>query len=208
MGAGRKGALLAVAVLICSTGSSAALALPASIPAPMALTASTPSVASVTADIPKFAQVAPNFYRGGMPSAAALRELRDGGIKTVVSLAGEKKYLEAERTAVHELGMKFVHIPLKAWRKPSNNDIDAFLQVVARKEKEPVFVHCVHGRDRTGAMVAMYRIQHDSWSAERAYDEMKQHGFRTFFRPLVSAVNSFEKRNRAAVASEPQPAVR
>jgi protein tyrosine/serine phosphatase len=40
------------------------------------------------------------------------------------------------------------------------------------------------GRHRTGEMTAIYRITHDGWAAEKAYDEMKKYDFEdSFFYP-------------------------
>lgn len=157
-------------------------------------------VLQAAADIPNMSIVAPNLYRGGMPNEEALEQLQRSGIKTIVSLANEKKYVEWERAATKRLGLKFVHIPLSAWKEPSQNDIEAFLTVVAKKDREPVFVHCVHGRDRTGTMVAIYRINNERWSADSAYEEMKARGFRTFFMSLKKSVFDFAERKQDQMA--------
>lgn len=186
----RAGRALFAAVSISAV---AAFANP-SVAMPLPVVTSPSSVMQASASIPNMAQVAPNFYRGGMPDEQALEELKASGITTIVSLANEKKYLAPEREMTKRLGLRFVHIPLSIWKKPKRNDIDAFLQVIERKDREPVFVHCVYGRDRTGTMVAMYRVEHDHWSADRAYAEMKQHGFRRILFGLSSSVHDFEKR--------------
>jgi protein tyrosine/serine phosphatase len=46
--------------------------------------------------------------------------------------------------------------------------------------QQPVFVHCQGGRHRTGVMTALYRITHDSWTADQAYEEMKEYRFARF----------------------------
>lgn len=180
-------ARLAIALVLTAVPSAHAFPTNVTIPA---------QVLRAADEIPNMAQVAPNLYRGGMPNEAALAELRRAGITTVVSFANEKKYLNAELNATKRLGMKFIYIPLSAWQKPSQNDVDAFMSVIDKKDREPVFVHCVHGRDRTGAMVAMYRIRNEGWPASMAYTEMKERGFRTFFRNLSKAVFEFEKRQQ------------
>ncbi len=152
-----------------------------------------PTIVAASAEIPNLSQVSPILYRGGMPTDSGLALLQQAGITTIVSLANENKYLAAERDTAHRLGLKFVHIPLSLWRKPSQNDIDGFLQTVTTKNGEPTFLHCVHGTDRTGTMVAIYRIRYNGWSAEQAYEEMKDTGFRPFFHRLASAVFNFEK---------------
>ena len=41
----------------------------------------------------------------------------------------------------------------------------------------PVYVHCKGGRHRTGALTAVYRITHDNWTADKAWEEMKEFEF-------------------------------
>ena len=53
----------------------------------------------------------------------------------------------------------------------------AFLRVVADPARVPVFVHCSHGADRTGAMTAAYRVVVQGWDKEEAIREMIQGGF-------------------------------
>jgi tyrosine-protein phosphatase SIW14 len=149
-------------------------------------------VQAVSLNIPNFGQVDNNFYRGGMPNEAGLQQLRDAGVKTIVSLANERKYVGPERAVAKKLGMQFIYIPMSAWREPSQNQIDSFLSVVNRKDEQPVFVHCVHGEDRTGAMVAIYRMQ-TGWSEERAYQEMLSKGFHRIFLNLSEGVRDFAK---------------
>jgi tyrosine-protein phosphatase SIW14 len=149
-------------------------------------------VQAASLNIPNFAQVDRNMYRGGMPNEAGLQQLRDAGIKTIVSLANEKKYVEPERALAKKLGMQFVYIPMSAWREPTQNQIDSFLSVVNRNDEQPVFVHCVHGEDRTGAMVAIYRMQ-TGWTEDRAYQEMLSKGFHRIFLNLSEGVRDFAK---------------
>jgi protein tyrosine/serine phosphatase len=150
---------------------------------------SLPSIAE--ADIPNFAQVDENLYRGGMPSEQGLRQLKDAGVRTIISLANERKYVDGERAAAEKLGMHFIFIPLSAWRGPRQNDIDAFLSLVDAKDHAPIFVHCMHGQDRTGAMIAMYRMQHDGWTEKKAYDEMLDNGFHRVFFRMADTVKDF-----------------
>lgn len=144
-------------------------------------------------NIPNLHKVDENFYRGGMPNELGLRQLKAAGVTTIVSLANERRYREPEREMAQRLGFKFVHIPLSPWREPSANDIDAFLSVVNNKDAEPVFVHCLHGEDRTGAMVAIYRLDH-GWTRQAAFDEMRERGFHRIFLNLSDAVSEAAER--------------
>jgi protein tyrosine/serine phosphatase len=67
-------------------------------------------------------------------------------------------------------------IPFLAWH-PEDEDVVRFLQIVADPSKTPVFVHCRRGVDRTGTMVAIYRIAVQGWSRGEAIREMTEGGF-------------------------------
>jgi protein tyrosine phosphatase (PTP) superfamily phosphohydrolase (DUF442 family) len=140
--------------------------------------------------IPNLAIVAPNFFRGGQPSYDGLRKLKAAGVKVDVCLDNERSYIADESQQAQALGLKFVSIPLNAFRHPTDMDILRFLDITARKDSEPLFVHCVHGRDRTGAMVAIYREVKEHIAPDVAYQEMLEHGFRPMFKALTDTVFS------------------
>ena len=58
------------------------------------------------------------------------------------------------------LGMKFVHAPFYGVFGQS----DAFYEkIVGELKKGGVYVHCLHGRDRTSLVVALYRVLVEEW---------------------------------------------
>jgi protein tyrosine/serine phosphatase len=73
--------------------------------------------------------------------------------------------------------MKFVQIPMTTHQVPTAAQITEFLGIVNNKSTQPVYVHCVGGRHRTGVMTAVYRITNENWSAAQAFAEMKQFKF-------------------------------
>jgi protein tyrosine/serine phosphatase len=52
-------------------------------------------------------------------------------------------------------------------------------------------VHCHRGADRTGAVIACYRIAHDGWSSKQALNEAKSFGMRWTQMGLKRYVESF-----------------
>ena len=74
-------------------------------------------------------------------------------------------------------GMKFVRFPLTTDVAPSPATIQKFLALVNDPANQPVYVHCMGGRHRTGAMTAVYRMTQEGWDAQRAFAEMKQYKF-------------------------------
>lgn len=73
--------------------------------------------------------------------------------------------------------MKFFRIGLTTSAAPDSKQVAQFLKLVDDPANQPVFVHCHGGRHRTGVMTAIYRFTHDSWSADRAFTEMKHYDF-------------------------------
>ena len=73
--------------------------------------------------------------------------------------------------------MKFVRIPMSTTARPTQAVIDQFLKLVNDQANQPVYVHCMGGRHRTGVMTAIYRMTTDAWTPVRAFSEMKQYKF-------------------------------
>ncbi len=143
--------------------------------APVRLDPSSPYAA---AHIDNFAEVAPGIYRGGQPDAAGFRALKDAGVKTVVNLRTSG---DEEAAA---LGLDVVQMPMPAFPSisaPDDARLKAFLDVVTDPGRQPVFVHCAHGCDRTGLMCALYRVQVCGWPSDKAVEEMRSFGWSEWF---------------------------
>lgn len=128
-------------------------------------------------DIPNFNKVDDILYRGGQPTEGGLRKLDNIGIKTIINLSNENKKVNMEKEIASKLGVNLINIPLNVYQAPTDDEVLRFLSIVTDKEKQPVFVHCESGRDRTGAMVAMYRVVVSGWTIKQAYNEAKRLGF-------------------------------
>jgi protein tyrosine/serine phosphatase len=117
------------------------------------------------------------LYRGAQPSMESFAILSELNIKTVVNLRWQPGPVARERRRVEELGMQFEHISLNYWTLPQQKNVDDFLELLDDEQLRPIFVHCLHGKDRTGIMIAMYRILRCGWSLHQAYEEMVHCGF-------------------------------
>jgi len=135
------------------------------------------SVSGVTID--NFGKINDNYYRGSQPNQDEFTQLKRLGIKTVIDL--REDYKKNEETWVRDLGMTYVRIPLKTRVAATEEQWKSFLGLVNDPANQPVYVHCKGGRHRTGAMTAIYRITHDSWTADQAYQEMKDYDFENGF---------------------------
>jgi len=122
--------------------------------------------------LPNLYKVSDDLYRGAQPTAEGMRRLKALGIKTVINL----RTFHSDRDEIDSTGLDDEHIRIGAWN-PGEEDIVRFLQIATDKERTPVFVHCMHGADRTGVMVAAYRVAVHGWSKQEAIAEMTTGGF-------------------------------
>ena len=125
--------------------------------------------------IKNFGKVNDNYYRGSQPNKPQLAALKAIGVNTIIDL--RRDYVPNERGWASELGLKYFNIPLRPGTRATKEQTEYFLRLVNDPANAPVYVHCKGGKHRTGALTAVYRITHDNWTAEQAYEEMKQYGF-------------------------------
>jgi len=132
--------------------------------------------------LPNFGQVTENLYRGGQPTSDGFRTLRSMGVGIVVNFREEPKETANEKREVESLGMKSVDIPWSANHDPSSAQIVEFLDLVRANPNSKIFVHCQRGADRTGTMIAAYRIAVEHKSVAEAVSEMHRYHYDWLFR--------------------------
>ena len=139
-----------------------------------------------------FGRVETRLYRGGQPSDAGFVALKNLGIDIVVSFTIGDTGTAAERRRVESLGMAFVNLPWSAIHTPSHEEVAAFLELLRSHSDKTIFVHCWQGVDRTGVMIALFRIAFDHWTAAQALDEMRAFHYHYIFQPhLLRYVEQF-----------------
>ena len=122
--------------------------------------------------VPNFHQVDEHIYRGAQPRGQGFANLAKLGIKTVIDLRGE----HSEESAVQSAGMRYVRLPWREFKAPTDSQIVEVLALLNDSSEWPVFVHCRRGADRTGTAIACYRIANDHWSNRQALAEAKRFG--------------------------------
>ena len=138
--------------------------------------------------LPNFAKVSDDLYRGAQPTREGFKRLKEMGIRTIVSL----RAFHSDKEMIKGLGFNYVNISFKTWH-PEEEDVVKFLREVTKKENQPVFVHCLHGADRTGMMTAIYRIYVQGWPIDEAMKELPNFGFHEVWSNIREYLSKFEK---------------
>ncbi|HEY4087684.1 MAG TPA: tyrosine-protein phosphatase [Bryobacteraceae bacterium] len=158
------------------------------------------SQAAVKMDgVGNFMKVNDHVYRGAQPTEVGFQNLAKLGIKTVVDLqaTGDERARD-EAKWVKAAGMEYISVPMKGMATPKDKDVAKVLALLEDQTTGPVFVHCHAGADRTGGVIACYRIEHDGWTNAKAFDEAKEMGTTWIHYRIHDYIKSFHARNTQA----------
>jgi tyrosine-protein phosphatase SIW14 len=136
-------------------------------------------------------EVSRGVYYGEAPSSAAdYQQLQCLGIKTVLDMRKFSPHASArEEEIVSSYGMLYRHVPM-GFQPTRDCTPEEALQILADPALQPVYMHCNLGRDRTGLVVALYRVRYLGWSSNAAYEDMQ----RERFNPLLRNMDRYFRR--------------
>jgi hypothetical protein len=130
----------------------------------------------------RFDRVDDGIYRSAQPTGAQLRALRERyGLRTILKLNLGRDHAPPDVRVIHER--------LDPLVEPPPATLARILDEIERAPK-PLLIHCTHGEDRTGLVVALYRLRH-AVPVETVYVELVLHRFhpyRGLWRAWVRAV--------------------
>lgn len=150
-------------------------------------------------DISNFHQDNASVFRGARPTTAVIQWLAQNHIKTDIDLEDDMDAVNQEESDTQQFGLIFNSIPLNTYLPPSEQDVAQILNIMASPQSQPVFVHCHFGDDRTGLIMALYRVKYDGWTPKAAYEEMIADGItytgRLVFMPYFEKSTGFSPTN-------------
>ena len=118
------------------------------------------------ADLKNFHEFSRNIYKGAQPTAEGFKKLKKMGIKTIIDILPN----HSDEKLIEGLGFSYFQIPVKLW-KLEDNGVIQYLKIVTNTKNYPVFIHCDDGDEKTGLMVAVYRMYAQNWTT---YDATKE----------------------------------
>ena len=148
---------------------------------------------AVGVDLPNLYRVNADLYRSAQPTEEGFRWLEsqvslangDRPVKTILSLRTVHTYAHLRPS---DSPLRREQIKFDA-RFPEDQDAMEFLRIVQSPQLQPVLVHCQRGADRTGSMMAIYRIVVENWTVAQALREMADGGYG--FNPLCQNLLQF-----------------
>jgi protein tyrosine/serine phosphatase len=174
-------------------------------------------------DIKNFHQVDADLYRGGRPAYRdkVYLDLAALGVRTIVNLetteAGEEEaainHVNQILSQRHSPPITFVHFPISILPQISltgvpdegENGIRHLFEELQQAPK-PIFVHCEHGKDRTGAVIALYRMRRGEMSFDQAYQEALHYRFdESLDGGLIKTIKRYQDPKTLAALPDPDP---
>ena len=143
----------------------------------------------IGSSLDNFFHVSADVFRSEQPVASDLTDLKTLGIRAVLSL---REYHD-DPGKLGAAGLVLLQHKSSAGAL-TEADLAAAL-VLLRDAPKPVLGHCWHGSDRTGAVIATWRLVFQGWTKEQAVDELVNGGYgfheKTFpdIVPLIRSLN-------------------
>ena len=122
--------------------------------------------------VPNLHRVAQGVYRSAQPTPKGFKNLEELGVKTVVNL----RAFHGDQRALTGTSLRELRVKMYAWN-PDEEEIIQVMRILADPDGGPYLVHCMDGADRTGVVIAVYRMVFQDWTREAAVDEMVNGGF-------------------------------
>ena len=144
--------------------------------------------------IVNYGLVRAGFYRGAKPDGPALDTLQRLGVRSIIDLRMPREIDNDEARKARMRGIAYTNVPLPGLRAPTDQQVQQVLTLL-RTLPGPVYLHCEHGCDRTGTIVACSRMQEDHWAMEPALREAEFHGLSGLERGMRRYIQSFPARS-------------
>ena len=126
------------------------------------------------------------IYRSAQPDEASFAELKRIGVRSILNL--RQGFRDTAKHPGIPDGIREYECGINTGMM-DRADLVRALKII-RDAPRPLLIHCLHGADRTGAVVAAYRIVFQDWTPEEAVAEMEhpRYGMHKFFFPNLAAL--------------------
>jgi tyrosine-protein phosphatase SIW14 len=162
---------------------------------PISGCSSIPKGSLASAGLKNFDRVNPQLFRGAQPDEQGYAKLASMGVHTVINLRMPGDGDPKEEQRVRAAGMNYQPVPLHGYKAPTHEQIEKIMMLI-ENAPGPVFVHCRRGADRTGTVVACYRIRHDGWTTAQSLAEAEAHDMSWLQFGMKNFIRKFDIKSR------------
>lgn len=148
--------------------------------------------------VENFHEIDQKVYRGAQPTEEGIQSLAQLGVKVVLDLRAHDRRSAEEERMVEAAGMRYVNVPMTGMKPPTEAETSTVLALLEDPAAGPVFVHCKRGADRTGAVIAAYRVDHDRWDNTQALNEAMSDGMSSFQHRRQKFISTFQGQSSLA----------
>ena len=103
--------------------------------------------------------------------------MKDHGLKAVMNFRTSEDRHKKEQAFVKGIGLSYYHFPMDAQKRQDPARLREILDVIAAPENQPILIHCAAGKDRTGLVAALYKIEYLGVPKKDVIKEMIMYGF-------------------------------
>ena len=118
-------------------------------------------------------KVSEGIYRSGRPNLNNNLHF----LKTIVNLEDDYESVRKEWEYCRRNNIIFVWRPMSEIKKPYKHYLFYLANIIENRFKRPILIHCKHGHERTGIVIAQYRMNWEGWSKWKAIKEALRKGF-------------------------------
>ncbi len=139
-------------------------------------------------EVPNLFRVEQKLYRSAQPKPGDFEKLYAMGIRYSLNL----QYFRSDQLEIGKVSIREYRIPIFITSMDYHHLVEAVRYIV--RSDAPVLVHCMFGSDRSGTVVAAYRIAVQGWSKEKAIEEMIEggYGYHTIFGNLPKLLRALD----------------
>jgi protein tyrosine/serine phosphatase len=142
-------------------------------------------------ELPNLGRVNARLFRGGQPREGGIEKLAQLGVKTIINLRDDDERAKAEAVESRAAGLRYFNVPFKHLGRPTTGQLDQVLSLIDSKENGVVFIHCRRGADRTGVVIAIYRMSRENWTYKDALAEAERFGLSFWQRGMRDYISDY-----------------
>lgn len=136
------------------------------------------------------------IYRSEQPTKDKMKSLKSLGVTNVLNLRNARN----DKREARYQNINLYRIPINTWTF-SLDELTECLKLI-HKINQPILVHCKHGSDRTGCVIAAYRIVFQNWSKKEAIEEFTNGGYGFHYKHFKHLIRLLEELNIDKIKKE------